>query len=62
MMRIGGRTDRASMTKIFMGSMRPRGAVKSMAFHDPCKPFPLAEASDIYHISRLEEIHVYYLS
>jgi hypothetical protein len=33
-----------------------------MAFDYPCKPSPLAEASDIHHISGLEEVHSHFLA
>jgi hypothetical protein len=62
MVRVSGGTNGASMTKIFVGSMRSWGTVKSVAFDHPCKPFPLAEPSDIHNISGFEEIDVYFLT
>jgi hypothetical protein len=62
MMRIGRGTNGAAMTKIFVSSMRSGRAVKPVAFDHPCKPFSLAETSDIHHISGLKEIYVDFLT
>jgi hypothetical protein len=62
MMRISSGTNGTPMTKIFVGSMRSGGTVKSMTFDHPCKPSSLAEPSDIHRISGFEEIHVDFLT
>jgi hypothetical protein len=62
MMRIGGGTDGPSMTKIFVGSMRPGRAVKPVAFDHACKPFSLAETRDIHYISGFKETRIDFLT
>jgi hypothetical protein len=62
MVRIGGGTDGTSVTKIFVSSMRPGGAVKSMALDHACKPFSLAETRDIHHISGFKKTRIDFLT